>query len=128
MSIDTEYAVKKDIRNNPLMREIDTRHRGELRRYLMLVALSVLVLLASAWQRQRVQALASEVETLKMQQALELENNRKLRLNQEMFNSPPLIERGALDLGLHRPSLAETMVIERAPESSPASGVVAQAR
>jgi hypothetical protein len=128
MSIDTDYAVKKDIRNNPVLREIDTRHRGELRRYLMLVALSVLVLLASAWQRQRVQALASEVETLKMQQALELENNRKLRLNEEMFNSPPLIERGAIGLGLHAPSLAETMVIERAPESSPAPGVVAQVR
>ena len=128
MSIDTEYAIRKNIQNNPLLREIDTRQRGELRQYLLLVALGVLLILFSAYQRQRVQARVAEVELLKQQHAEALEANRKLRLNQEMFSSPQVIERGALDLGLRQPSLAETIVIERAPESAPAPGVVAQAR
>ena len=28
-SIDIEYAIKKDVRNNPIVREADTRQRQE---------------------------------------------------------------------------------------------------
>ena len=32
MSIDVEYAIKKDIRNNPVVREVDTRQKREFLR------------------------------------------------------------------------------------------------
>ena len=128
MSVETEYALRKDIRNNPLLREIDTRQRGELRHYALLVLLSVLLVLFSAWQRQRVLALTTEVESLRQQRTAALENSRKLLLNQESFNSPQLVERGARSLGLRPPSLGETLVIERAPDTPVAPGVVAQVR
>ena len=36
MNIDLEYAIKKDIRNNPVVREIDTQQKREFRRMVWL--------------------------------------------------------------------------------------------
>ena len=128
MSIDTEFAVRKGIRNNPVLREVDSRQRSDLRRYLLLVGLSVALLLFSAWQREGVRGHARAIEDLNKWRADEERINRQLRLNLATFSAEPEIARRARQLGLRPPSLAETMVIERVPESAPATGVVAQAR
>ena len=65
MSVDTEFGVSRDIRNNPVLREVDSRHRGELRRYMLLVALGVMLFLFSAWQRAAVDRHARAIESLK---------------------------------------------------------------
>ena len=54
MSIDVEYAIKKDIRNNPVVREIDFEQKREFRRTLILAGLIVAMLLFSAWQHLKV--------------------------------------------------------------------------
>ena len=130
MSVDTEFAVRKDIRNNPVLREVDSRHRGELHRYLLLVALGVALFLFSAWQRASVIQNLKDIEELKKSQAQAEIANDRLRLNLAVLNAPQMIERQAIELGLRSPSLSETMVIQRAPApaSAPATGVVAQAR
>ena len=51
MSIDVEYAIKKDIRNNPVIREIDLEQKREFLRTAGLAALVVAMLLFSAWQQ-----------------------------------------------------------------------------
>jgi len=129
MSVDTEFAVRRDIRNNPVLREVDSRHRGELHRYMLLVALGVVLFLFSAWQRASVIQNLKDIEELKKAKAQEEIANRHLRLNLEMLSSPQRVEREALELGLRPPLLSETLVIERAPAHAPAtSGVVAQVR
>ncbi len=50
MSIDLEYAIKSDIRNNPVIRETDGRERREFRRIVLLASLAVGFVLFSAWQ------------------------------------------------------------------------------
>ena len=50
MSIDVEYAIKKDVRNNPIVREVDLAQRQEFRRNVWLGVLVVATLLFSAWQ------------------------------------------------------------------------------
>jgi len=129
MSVDTEFAVRRDIRNNPVLREVDSRHRGELHRYMLLVALGVVLFLFSAWQRGSVLQNLKDIEELKKSKAEEEIANRHLRLNLEMLSSPQRVEREALELGLRPPLLSETLVIERAPARAPANtGVVAQVR
>ena len=47
---DFEYAIKKDVRNNPIVREIDEARQRQLWRSVAIGAVLVLVLLFSAWQ------------------------------------------------------------------------------
>ena len=128
MSIDREYAIQKDIRNNPVVREADRRQKREFFRILLLVVLTVGTLLFSAkWQTDmRLAGMRLELQ----QAALETERaqNRVLRLSLETARTPKTIEQAARRLGLRAPTLSETVVIERAPESSPAGAVVARAR
>ena len=49
-AVDFEYAIKKDIRNNPIVREVDQARQRELWRSLAVGAFLVGVLLFSAWQ------------------------------------------------------------------------------
>ena len=48
--LDFEYAIKKDVRNNPIVREIDQARQRQLWRTAGISAVLVLVLLFSAWQ------------------------------------------------------------------------------
>jgi hypothetical protein len=129
MSIDVEYAIKKDIRNNPIFRELDTQQRREFRRIVLLAAFSVGLVLFSAWQHFETRRHGMSIEELR--QALEHEQvvNRQLRLNLESFRAPQYLEtRARRELGLVTPALAETIVIERTRASTPASTLVASAR
>ncbi len=45
-----EYAIKKDVRNNPIVREVDEARQRELWKSVGVAAFLVLVLLISAWQ------------------------------------------------------------------------------
>ena len=127
MSIDLEYAIKKDIRNNPVIREIDDRERREIRRTIWLAVLSVAVLLFAAWQNNRLVAAGYRIEDLRAQFAREEADNRKLRLGLEMERSPQVLERRARrELGMIAPTPADTLIVERVQPTSPRSGVVAQ--
>ena len=45
-----EYAIKKDVRNNPIVREVDETRQRELWKSLAIAGFLVIVLLFSAWQ------------------------------------------------------------------------------
>ena len=45
-----EYAIKKDVRNNPIVREVDEARQRELWQSIAIAGVLVLVLLVSAWQ------------------------------------------------------------------------------
>lgn len=128
MSIDLEYAIRTDVRNNPVLREADARHGRELKRTLVLGVVTVAMLLFSVWQRSKLEITGYAVERLRAEREDETIKSRQLRLNVESMRAPQQIERRALDLGLRRPSLAETLVIERAHESSPSGALIARAQ
>jgi hypothetical protein len=127
MSIDLDYAIKKDIRNNPVIREIDTRERREVRRIVWLAGLSVAMLLFSAWQHFEGIRYSRSIEQLKLDRAAEDVTNRQLRLNLEVLRAPQQIEKRARMLGLEPAASHNTMVIERVPSSTLPRAVVAQA-
>jgi cell division protein FtsL len=129
MNIDLGYAVKKDIRNNPVVREHDVQQRREYRRILALAALSVAMLLFSAWQHFQTLDASMRIERLRVERVKEETVNRKLRLNVETLRAPELIERRARkELGLAAAPPAETLILERARAATPSSAVVARAR
>ncbi len=128
-SIDLEYAIKKDIRNNPVIRELDTRERREIRRTIWLAALVVALLLFAAWQQFRMVHYGMDIEQLRSQFAHEEHLNRQLRLNLETLSAPQVIERRAgRELGMAAASPRDTLIVERTAAATPRGALAAQVR
>ncbi|MGH9307742.1 MAG: hypothetical protein ACRD1U_00115 [Vicinamibacterales bacterium] len=127
--LDFEYGIKKDIRNNPIVREIDEERHRQLWRTAGIGAVLVLVLLFSAWQRVELVKNGYEVQRLERERASEEEINRHLRLEIESLRSPRRIEEMAIrDLKLVAPDKGQAIVIERVVPSAPPGKSIVAAR
>ena len=126
MNIDFEYAIKKDVRNNPIVREVDEARQRQLWRSLAIGAVLVVVILFSVWQKVELVQHGYRIQKLQQQQAAEQEINRRLTLEIETLRSPERIERLARKLNLIAPPRDQAIVIERvATPSPPAKSIVA---
>ena len=96
-AFDFEYAIKKDIRNNPIVREVDHARQRELWRSVVVGVLLVAVLLFSAWQHFELLQHGYRIEQMQQERAEETEANRHLRLEIETLRSLSRIERIATD-------------------------------
>ena len=124
-----EYAIKKDVRNNPIVREIDERRLREQWRSVALGVVFVAVLLFSGWQRVELLQHGYRLEQMQKARGNEEEINRHLRLEVETLKSPQRIESLALGrLKLVAPETGAAIVIERVvPTEPPPASVVAKA-
>jgi|SRR5262245_26218591 len=123
-----EYAIKKDVRNNPIVREIDETRQREMWKSVGVAVVLVLVLLFSAWQHFELLRNGYQIEELQRQRAAEEEAGRQLRLEIETLKSPKRIESLATtQLHLVAPSREEAVVLERVvPADPPAKSIVAR--
>jgi len=123
-----EYAIKKDVRNNPIVREVDETRQRELWKSAGVAGFLVLVLLFSAWQHFELLRHGYRVEQMQSERAAEEEAARHLRLEIETLKSLKRIETLAVEqLHLVAPSRDEAIVIERVlPADPPAKSVVAR--
>ena len=123
---DFEHVIKKDIRNNPIIREIDYARQRELWRSVAIGIFVVVVLLFSAWQHFELLQHGYRIEQMEQQRVLELETNRHLRLEVETLRSPKRIERIAKEqLNLVAPASDQAIVVERVvPAAYPDGAVV----
>jgi len=123
-----EYAIKKDVRNNPIVREVDAARQRELWKSVAIATFLVIAFLFSAWQHFELLRHGYQVEELQRQRAVEEEAGRRLRLEIETLKSPKRIERLATEqLHLVVPSRDEAIVIERVlPAEPPAKSVLAR--
>ena len=123
-----EYAIKKDVRNNPIVREVDEARHRELWKSVAIAGFLVLVLLFSAWQHFELLRHGYRVEQMQHERAVEEEAARRLRLEIDTLRSPQRIEALATRrLRLVAPSHDEAVVIERVvPSDPPDSSVVAR--
>jgi cell division protein FtsL len=123
-----EYAIKKDVRNNPIVREVDETRQRELWKSVSVAAFLVLALLFSAWQHFELLRHGYEIETMQRQKAAEDEAGRRLRLEIETLKSPKRIEALATEkLHLVNPTRDDAIVLERVqPTDPPAKSVVAR--
>jgi cell division protein FtsL len=123
-----EYAIKKDVRNNPIVRELDRERQREMFRSIAIGVFLVSVLLFSAWQHFELLRHGYRLEQVQRERAAEGEVTRHLRLEIETLRSPARIERLAIDrLHMVAPGPDEAAVIERVlPTTPPPRSVVAR--
>lgn len=122
-----EYEIRKDFRNNQIVREVDERRQRDLWQSLGIGAILVLVLLFSAWQHFELLRHGYRLEQMQRDRAAENDINRHLRLEMETLRSPQRIEKLATErLGMVAPTDGQAVVLERvAPHDPPAKSVVA---
>jgi cell division protein FtsL len=123
-----EYAIKKDVRNNPIVREVDRERHREMWRSTLIGVFLVLVLLFSAWQHFELLRHGYRLEQMQRERASEEAVNRHLRLEIETLRSPARIERMAMGrLRMVAPSADDAIVIERVIQTAaPPRSVVAR--
>jgi cell division protein FtsL len=123
-----EYAVRKDVRNNPIVREVDSERQAEMWKMLGLASLVVIAVMFWTWQHFELLRHGYRVEELQRQQASEEDVARHLRLEIETLKSPKRIESLARGrLGLVTPTREDAIVIERVvPAEPPAKSVIAR--
>jgi cell division protein FtsL len=123
-----EYAIRKDVRNNPIVREVDEARQRDMWKSVAIAGFLVLVLLLSAWQHFELLRHGYEIEEMQHQRATEEETARRLKLEIETLRSPKRIEALATEqLHLVAPTRDEAIVIERVqPTEPPAKSVIAR--
>ncbi len=118
MSLDVEYAIKKDIRNNPVVREVDRQHKRQLLRTITTAMAVVAMLVFWVWQRFGVVENGYEESLLRAKIAAEQDLNRQFHLQVDELLSPARIERLATrDLHMVPATAATTVHID-----APAAG------
>ena len=126
--VDFEYAIKKDVRNNPIVREVDSERQRQLWKSLGIGGVLVAVALFSAWQNYALVQHGYDLQALQQDMQAEEIINRRLRLEIETLSSPAHIEALASRLKLVAPGADEAVVIERVvPAAPPGASVVARA-
>jgi cell division protein FtsL len=127
--IDFEYAIKKDVRNNLIVREVDDERQRQVWRSLGIGGFLVIVILFSAWQHFELLQHGYKIQRMQQQRAAQEEINRHLRLEIETLRSPVRIERIAMkDLHLVAPGRDQAIVIERVTPSAPPEKSIVAAR
>jgi cell division protein FtsL len=123
-----EYAIRKDVRNNPIVRDVDEARQRELWTSVGIAVLLVLVLLLSAWQHFELLRHGYKVEELQRERTAQEDISRQYQLEIETLRSLKRIEALATaELHLVAPSPVEAIVIERVvPADPPTKSVVAR--
>jgi cell division protein FtsL len=115
-----EYAIKKDVRNNPIVREVDEERHRDMWRSVTLGVFLVAVLLFSAWQHFELLRHGYRLEQMQKDRATQEEINRHLRLEIQTLRTPERIERLATGrLQMVAPGPGDASVIERVVATAP---------
>jgi cell division protein FtsL len=126
---DFEYAIKRDIRNNPIVREVDQARQRQLWRSAGIGATLAGIVLFSAWQHFELVRYGYQMERLQQERAAEEEVNRHLLLEIETLRSPRRIEEIATaKLHLVAPARDQSIVIERVTAPAPPVKSIVAAR
>ena len=124
-----EYAIRKDVRNNPIVREVDQRRQRELWASLGIGAALVLVVMFSAWQHFELIRHGYDLEHMQRERAAEEGVRQHLRLEIETLRAPQRIEKLATDrLGMVAPTAADAIVLERVMTAEPPARSVVASR
>jgi hypothetical protein len=125
--MDFEHAIKMDVRNNPIVRELDQARQRELWRWMLVGGALVSVILFSLWQRFSVMRVATQIESTERELGEAREAQRRLRLEVERLAAPRRIEQLALRARMVHADPTTTRIIVRPPGASRAEQVEAHA-
>jgi hypothetical protein len=123
-----EYAIKKDVRNNPVVREVDeARHRQQWR-WAGIAAFLVTMVLFWAWQNFVILRNSYDAAGISDEIENEVKRGQNLRVDLEKLRKPARIQAYATEqLHLVQPTGHERIVIQRVrPADLPAHSVLAR--
>jgi cell division protein FtsL len=123
-----DYAISKGIRNNQIVRELDTSRQRELWRWAGVGVLLASLLVYTAWQHFDLVRHGYQMEQMDRARKQEDEINRHLRLQIQALRAPQRIAAIATrQLRMVEPTGADAIVLERAvPAEPPARSIVAR--
>jgi hypothetical protein len=125
MSNDLEFAIKQDIRNNPVVREVDLDQKREFIRMLGWSALAIGTLMFALVPRASASKLGYDIDKLKGTLAAEQEWQRAYNLELESLLRPQEIRRRALvELRMIDPPGDLILPLELVPAPAPASRAI----
>jgi cell division protein FtsL len=115
-----KYAVRKDVRNNQIVRELDRARHRDLWRWVRIGGVFVGLLLYSAWQDFELIRHGYRLEQLQKERREEEEINRHLRLQKLSLSAPQRIaDLATRQLRMVVPRQEDAIVIERAVAVDP---------
>ena len=122
-----EYALRKVVHNNPIVRELDEGRQREMWQWVWVGAVLVTVLLVSVWLRSGLVEHGYRMETLQQERAAEERMSRQLRLEIEKLSAPKRVEDFATTrLRMTAPGPNDAILLQRVvPPERPPSSVVA---
>jgi hypothetical protein len=123
--MDFEHAIKMDVRNNPIVRELDRARQRELWRWMLVGSALVGVILFSLWQRFSVMRVATQIESTERELTQARELQRRLRLDVERLSASGRIEQLALRAHMVRADRTTTLIIVRPATASGGEQVAA---
>jgi cell division protein FtsL len=123
-----EWAIKKDVRNNPIVREVDLERHRDMWRSVGFGVFLVVVLVFAAFQQFQLNQYGYRMSDAQEQLEKEAMINRQLRLELESLRAPAYVEKEAMRrLHMVAPGPEEATVVERVFETTaPPKSVVAQ--
>lgn len=123
-----QYAVRKEIRNRPIVHAIDKARQRELWQWVGVALLLAAIVLFVVWQHEELRQQGYRMEALQDERADEERLRRELRLEIERLRAPARVEEIARrQLQLVPPKADDAVIVERVvPAAPPASSVVAQ--
>ena len=98
-----EYAVKKDVRNNPIVREVDETRQRELWMSVGIAGFLVVAFLFSAWQHFELLRHGYQIEEMQRQRAAE----------EEIHGFVPIVDQGTADHEADEELVADGGPVER---------------
>lgn len=130
MSIDLEYAIKQDIRNNPVVREVDRSQKRQFVYTLVWAAAVIGMAMFALIPRQRLSESGYDLQKIREDLAQERDARRQYEIElQRLLRPDALGPRAAHERQMRSPGEADTLVLLRVPPAQPASrAIVAAAR
>jgi cell division protein FtsL len=118
-----DCVIKKDIRNNQIVRELDRARHRELWRWAAIATMFAGLLLYSAWQNFELLRHGYRIEKMQNARKQEEEVNRHLRLQIQTLRAPQRVAKLAMQqLRMVEPGRDEAIVLERAVAAEPPAG------
>ena len=125
MTNDLEFAIKQDIRNNPVVREVDLDQKREFVRMLGWAALAMGMLIFALWPRASAVNQNYQLEKLRDELAKEQEYQRYYRLELAHELRPDTIRKRAMsELHMIDPATDAILPLEVVPSHPPASRAI----
>ena len=126
--MDFEHAIKMDVRNNPIVREVDRERHREMWRSLGVGAFLVAVLVFFVWRHNQLLWTGYEVGMIQAERIEQEKRNERLLLEIETLRSLSRLELLARrDLKMIDPAPEDHEVIERVlPNDAPSPSALAQ--